>query len=207
MPARRVRRTRKDWVYNVETYEQTPNTQLVGINNAACYRLFDSVQHTLQARGAIAAPVFQHGQERPDNRGIRYYGLDGLMHIAPTNWAIGTTMHLIVALIITEQAVVDGSCLLDANFNLGSLPTDSTPGIFANQYTTVKVWRFQRGFASANDQTIFTLPLRWFSRRGRRMREQDAAFLYVELPTVTAQGTAVNLRWQWWCRSLVERKV
>lgn len=207
MARRRVRRTPKDWVYNNQTYTPVTITQGTGLGAASCYRLYDSVNHMLNARGSAAAPVFEHGHERADTRGGRYFALSGQVMIAPTQWALGNTINAIFALIITEQDPVDGSCLLDAAFNLGTTaPPDFPPGLYANQYTVVRVWRVQRTFSTSNDQQLVSLPIWWSSRRGRRLREQDGVFWYHENSTATAVNTAVATRSQFYLRSLVSRR-
>lgn len=206
MPRRR--RIAKDWVYNDETYAPTIATQTVGLATAGCYRLFDSTHHMLNARGSALAPVHQHAHTRPDYRALKYFGLDGVIHMAPTNWALGVTFNIIFALLIIEQDPVDGACLLDPNFNLGSSSgLNNIPGLWANSHNVVKVWRMQQAFNTSNDSTTRQLPLRWYSRRGRTLRPEDGVFLYAELPTTVVAGAPVNMRFQMYLRSLVQRGV
>lgn len=202
---RRRRRVSKDWVYHLESYGIDVNTVTTGIANSACFRLVDSSHHILYPRGPAAVPLFEHGEARPEARRRTLYGFQGHMMTAPTTWALGSTIHIVAALVIVEQDVTTGACVLDPQFNLGSSGTDFYPGVWANSAEVVRVWRYQQTFGTSNDNTLKNLHFNWFSQRGRRLRNEDGVFLYIELPTSPVTGTATNQRFQLYCRSLVNR--
>lgn len=209
-PMVRKSRRRADWVYrhhaytpiggaadSLGTYAPRIITQVSGIATAQSHVLYDS-QNWLatSGQGGINTNAVLSRSGRAEGRNPTILATEGIIYVEPSTWAIGNLIAYGWRLGVWEQDLT-GVFSLDPQY---SMWVESAPGPVCGQWANngrnnAAERRIHYGFS--DNQAFMVLRVKW---RGRRILKPNECWgIYTEL-----ESTSVNVRQQFWLRSLVE---
>lgn len=222
-PMRRTSpRRRADWVYrgndrqigigisvftSLGTYDMTVHTINSGVANAQSKVLYDSQNYfALLGRGGVGtaanvSTIPQIGRvARAEGRKAVMRAVEGYLFCEPTTWSLGQVAALGMRLGAFEQDMT-GVFSLDSGFSMWeneAIQPFTYVGNYANNgRQNAREWRRMWFFTDTGVPAARFFRFRW---TGRRVLQPNECFgIYTELGS-----TSVNLRTQWWFRTLVE---
>lgn len=189
-------KVKKDWVYNEETYA-APFALGAGQANAQAWPLV----YSQNARRVVVwgeqgvepdwldYAQYQSGSASPELSRQRVYAVQGIVHITPQTWALGSAFVLGMRLLHYDMVPSSGRMAAAPDytmFNPGGAPP-VTAAQFANE-GYLKEWRMQEyvpAVAGIITRGRWTLPIFWQSRKGISLGNGRGLFMYFE----TADGS------------------
>lgn len=208
---RRRSSRRFDWVYRSDiraaaaqpgsdrlgTYDGQIKSFSSGQANASSVVLYDS---SMKMSGGTMAPGpgvgFYNRAGRAEGRKAQVKAVEGIVYLEPTMWALGNLIACGLRIAILEQDLVGGQGLVDAEYSMWTNGLQTQPSTWANQGRQ-NMWERRIHYGFAADAPAFVVArVRWTGLR--RLEPHEALYMYIEL-----ESTSVNVRSQWWLRSLV----
>lgn len=201
-----------DWVYrpdgratggsgeadNLGTYEGVIKTLSSGVESAQMPVLYDSKDHmTSTMRGSITTSSDLPNSARAEGKKACILGYEGIIYMEPTQWALGNLMAVGFRVGKQTQDTMTGLVTVDPALSMWvfDVPSQQGPWTFANGYPFfVEERRVHYGFS---DNQAFTV-LR-FKRKCKVWLAPNECFgVWCE-----GENTSVNVRLQFWMRTLV----
>lgn len=183
--ARGSMRPRLDWVYNEQAYNNLETTVTPGIANAIAFPLTVSQSaRRLVTWGVDTAlpgiPDYQSWAAIPEGGGQKVFAAECKLIVRPSVWAIGNDIRLGMRIIILTMDPTDGSPFVDPGYTMWATGATTTVAQWAN-YGFLRESHFTQSFDSNNRS--WNLRLNWRSKQGRKMRPNEALYLYLEVPS------------------------
>jgi len=219
----RRKRRGADWVYRqgynligtrgtglgadlIGTYDPSVTTVSTGQANAQSRILYDANDYFADltrggvgSAGTLASQAVATRAGRSEGRKPCMRAVEGYIYCEPSTWAIGNVMALGVRLGVFEQDIGSGVITIDSAYSMWAYTAtlqDPGPAHWANSSRmNCKEWRIWNAFSQ--NSPLVVMRIRW---RGRKFLNANECFaLYLEAPT-----TSINVRTQYWLRTLVE---
>lgn len=209
----RTPRVRKDWVYRPNFVSETVDPFLgndllgsyddnilgessgqAGGNSRILYDSANRIQHVMRTGAGLT--MVMPGAARVQGRGPTMHWVQGIIYVEPTNWAIGNLIAWGWRIGVFEQAPDSGAIEIDADYSMWQQVASAVPvATWANQQRT-NLWerRIHYGFS---DNQVFTT-VRVSTRIRVRLQDHECLAIYTE-----GEATSVNIRPQYWLRTLV----
>jgi len=176
---------RKDWVYTEEGYLGTTFT--LGAGLAAIPLTFSVNANRMIPFGpANAVPltaVYAGKWSQPEGRGNVVYAVQGeVTYGVPGTWAAGNEFHICTRLVVADMNPENGDALLPVNYDLWTSTATTEFQTYRNQRDCLWERRIHRIFvAGGGSAGMWNQPVFWSSKMGRRLDEDQAVFLLMQL--------------------------
>lgn len=184
-------RVKRDWVYTNQGYSIDPGYVEYGSVNALAIPLTYSQNARRQiAFGQVGIePTWadydqvQSGAAFPEGAGQRIYAVDGYIIVRPNDWALATFFRLGMRLMHGVMSNFDGLLSVEAGYSMWEGTTPETINQWANagflrEWYKSEEWQGQAGGLVSRNSFVY--PVRWRSRRGVRLGNDRAMWLYLE---------------------------
>lgn len=205
---------RKDWVYrptyqgsDVEgmsatdllgSYDQQVFGSTSGLTGSSSRILYDSHNRIINVmRGALTGglTIGMPNAARAAGRGPTCHLVQGVIYVEPTTWAIGNLISWGWRLGVFEQDPLSGAIELDPGYSMWVTTEAINPATWANMGRQ-NLWE-KRLFYGFSDNSRFTT-VRMNVPIKVRLQDHECLALYYE-----GEGTSVDVRTQYWLRTLV----
>lgn len=203
--ARRASRRKLDWVYNEQAYTGIESTVAPGPANAIGVPLTVSQSSRRVATWGIDTAVpsitdYQSWAAIAEGGQQRIHGADCHVMVRPSAWAAGNVVRIGFRLLLARMDPVDGSMLLDPLYKFWAtgLGDTTTPAQYANAGFMRETILYE---VFGDNAQGWQVRLRWRSRKGLRIMDDFAAYLYIEAmqyPSASTSGIIIPR-----CRALV----
>lgn len=207
-------RPRMDWVYRpnvaaetispwvggndlIGSYDENLFGESSGLNGASSRILYDShnrIATVMRTGTGLSVPMANAA--RVSGRGPMMHRVQGIIYVEPTTWAIGNLIAWGWRIGVFEQDPGSGAIELDADYSMWTQSASAIPvASWANQ-RRVNLWerRVHYGFSDNATFTVqkLNVPLKV------RLQDHECLAIYTE-----GEATSVNVRVQYWLRTLV----
>lgn len=213
------RRTPTDWVYRsnayasndgapwtydqLGTYEHSVRSLTSGHPTAQALWLVDSSNHyhTISFVNATVMGA-QNGAARPEGKRTKVLAVEGLLYLEPTTWAVGNLMAMGVRIAALEQDINTGLASVDPDMTMWANalqgPGRASASVYANDRQLTMYERRQFKAFTSNSEALMVMHIR--ARINWTLQAHHGLALWLE-----AESTSVNMRYQTWFRTLVQR--
>jgi len=208
----RKRRQRADWVYRGYEYDEEGGAVLdhetygnsvftLSGTTPAAGVLYDSRAYLMESttRGGGPGAMLKAGRAEGGRR-PHIIRVQGYIFPEPTTWAVGSLIEVAFRIGIFEQDIPTGDVItpsIDWTMwnNVGLLPEQSAT--WANMRRQ-NLWerRIRRRFSTSNDQAASTIIVN--ATISAKLNEEECLAIVGQ-----CSGASVDMRGQWWLRSLV----
>lgn len=202
-------RVKKDWVYTNDGYAIDPMSLQAGSDNAVAIGL--TISQNARREMAYGSPgvepvwadynQVQSGAAFPEGAGMRIYGVDVTLLVLPQDWLLSTFFRLGMRLMHQEQDNADGQMVVSNGYSMFEGVTPDTINQWANagfMKEDYKAESWQGSVGGLVTRVHFVYKMRWRSRRGLRIANDRAVYLYLE-SDFNSRGLTIWKR----CRTLV----
>lgn len=200
------RRVSKDWVYTNDGYSPFVYSQNSGVATAFAMPLVYSndAKRIAQYGPTAALPVagaYMGGYANPDAQKQVVYAVDGHLVYNPSAWALGNEFIWGWRLVIKEMTSDDGGGLFDAGYSMWQNDADTHVASWRNDHQVLAEGRWYRAFGENTSNGMWVTRIRWSSRMGRRLNDNEGLYLWTE----GASASVNTARNRIWCRTLMKR--
>lgn len=176
---------RKDWVYTRQGYLGGVFSQSAGIANGIAQPLvFATGAERVAVMGRDdALPTVtetQGGYARPETRPNVVYAVQGHLVMSPSAWALGNEFLWGWRLMIYNMDSITGGIEIDLDYSMWqneAVAPIHDMRYYANSSNVLAEGRIYRSFGENTSNGSWRADIRWSSRQGRRLEEDEGLFL------------------------------